>query len=163
MKIIFKTYKIKMNLNMKRTLEFSVESLLFGIENPKGNIEKVLFAKKMAEYEGIPNCNLLAKLSFADDSMNKAIAGAVSMDETLVLGYEGWSDTVLHLCIRSGRTTIRMATGRFPSREIIMYDDYSNAVLLNKLSEEQVREVFDFIWNNMDLIQPKPGYMFKED
>ncbi|WES98268.1 hypothetical protein P2W68_01335 [Chryseobacterium arthrosphaerae] len=163
MKIIFKTYKIKMNLNMKTAFEFSVESLLFGIENPKGNIEQVLFAKKMTEYEGMPNCNRLAKLSFADDFVNMAVAGAVPLDETLVLGYEGWSDSVFHLCIRSGKTAIRMAMGSFPSREIIMSDDYSNAVLLNKLSEEQVKEVFDFIWNNMDVIQPKPGYMFKED
>lgn len=148
---------------MKTTFEFSVESLLFGFENPKGNIEQVLFAKKVAEYEGISYCNRLAKLSFADDSVNTAVAGSFALDETLVLGYEGWSDSVFHLCIRSGRTAIRMATGSFPSREIVMYDDYSNAVLLNKLSEEQVREVFDFIWKNMDLMQPKPGYMFRED
>lgn len=148
---------------MKTTFEFSVESLLFGIENPKGNIEQVLFAKKMAEHEGIPNCNRLAKLSFGDDSVNMAVAGAVPLDETLVLGYEGWSESVFHLCIRSGRTAIRVATGSFPNREIVMYDDYSNAILLNKLSVKQVKEVFDFIWNNMDLIQPKPGYMFRED
>jgi len=148
---------------MKATFEFSVESLLFGFENPKGNIEQVLFAKKMAEHEGISNCNRLAKLSFADESVNKAVAGAVSLNETLVLGYEGWSDCVFHLCIRSERTAIRMATGSFPSREIVMYEDYSNAVLLDKLSEEQIKEVFDFVWNNMDLMQPKPGYMFRED
>ncbi|MFL9835513.1 hypothetical protein [Chryseobacterium terrae] len=147
---------------MKTTFEFLVESLLFGIENPKGNIEQVLFANKMAKHEGIPNCNRLAKLSFADESVNRAVAGAVSLDETLVLGYEGWSDCVLHLCVRSGITTIRMATGSFPSREIVMYEDYSNAVLLDKLSEEQIKEVFDFIWNNMDLMQPKPGNMLRD-
>ncbi|WP_435522952.1 hypothetical protein [Chryseobacterium indoltheticum] len=59
---------------MKTTFEFSVESLLFGIENPKGNIEQVLFAKKLAEHEGIPNCNRLAKLSFADEFVNTAVA-----------------------------------------------------------------------------------------
>lgn len=121
---------------MKTTFEFSVESLLFGIENPKGNIEQVLFATKMAEREGIPTCNRLAKLSFEDESVNKAMAGAVPLDETFVLGYEGLSDSVFHLCIRRGRTAIRMATGSFPSREIVIYDDYSNAALLNKLSEE---------------------------
>lgn len=148
---------------METTFEFSVESLVFGIENPKGNIEQVLFAKKMAEHEGIPNCNRLAKLSFGDDSLNMAVEGAVPLDETLVLGYEGWSESVFHLCIRGGMTAIRIATGSFPSREIVMYDDYSNVILLNKLSVKQVKEVFDFIWNNMDLIQPKPGYMFRED
>ncbi|REC50644.1 MULTISPECIES: hypothetical protein [Chryseobacterium] len=144
---------------MKATFEFSVESLLFGIDNPKGNIEQVLFARKMAEYEGIPNCNRLAKLGFAEDSVNKAVAGAVSLDETLVLGYEGWSESVFHLCIRSGKTAIRMARGSFPSGEIVMYEDYNNAILLNKLNEEQIKEVFDFIWNNMNLMEPNPGYV----
>lgn len=148
---------------MKTTFEFSVESLLFGIENPKGNIEQVLFARKMAEHEGILNCNRLVKLSFADDSINKAMTGAVSLDETLVLGYDGWSDSIFHFCIRSGRTAIRMATGSFPHREIVLHDDYSNDVLLNKLSEEQIKKDFDFIWENMDLMQPKSGYMFRED
>lgn len=144
-------------------LKFTIESLLFGFENPKGNIEEVLFAKKVADKEGIPYCNRLAKLSFEDGMINKVLAGAVPLDETLVLGYEGWSDSTFHLCIRSGRTTIRIATGSFPSKEIVMYEDYRKMILLNKLTEEQIQEVFDFIWMNMDLIQPKPGYMFWDD
>lgn len=142
---------------MEKTLKFTIESLLFGFENPKGNIEQVLFAKKMADKEGIPNCNSLAKLSFEDGMVNKTLAGTVSLDETLVLGYEGWSESVFHLCIRSGRTAIRIATASLPNGDIAMYEDYKNAILLNKLTEEQIQEVFDFIWKNMDLMQPKPG------
>lgn len=152
-----------MRKNMKTKVKFSVDSWLFGIENPKGNIEQILFARKMAEYEGIENCNRLAKLNFEDDNINKAFLGAVAMDETLVLGYEGWSDSSLHLCIRSGRSAVRIATGSFPSREIIMYDDYRNAILLNKLSEKQIEAVFNELWNNMDLIQPQPRYLWRED
>lgn len=148
---------------MKTTLKFTIESLLFGFENPKGNIEQVLFAKKVADKEGMPNCNRLAKLSFEEDTVNKVLAGAVSLDETLVLGYEGWSESVFHLCIRSGRNTIRIATASLPNGEIAMYEDYKNVILINKLTEEQIQEVFDFIWKNMDLIQPKPGYLFRED
>lgn len=148
---------------MKTTLKFRIDSLLFGFENPKGNIEQVLFSKKMADKEGITNFNRLAKLSFADETVNKALAGAASLDETLVLGYEGWSNSIFHLCIRSGRTGIRMATGSFPNREIIIYDEYRNAILLNKLTEKQIKDTFNFLWNNMDLIQPKIGFMFNED
>lgn len=148
---------------MKTTLKFTIESLLFGIENPKGNIEQVLFAKKMADKEGLPNCNRLAKLSFEDGAINKALAGAFPFDETLILGYEVWSECIFHLCLRSGRTAIRIATASFPNGEIVMHEDYSSAILLNKLTEEQIKEVFDFIWKNMDLIQPKPGYLFRED
>lgn len=152
-----------MRKNMKTKVKFSVESLLFGSENPKGNIEQVMFARKMAEYEGIENCNRLAKLSFEDDTVNKALLGAVAMDETLILGDEGWSDSTLHLCIRSGRSAVRIATGNFPGREIMMYDDYKNAILPNKLSEKQIKEIFSEVWNHMDLIQPKSRFLWRED
>ena len=148
---------------MKTTLKFTFDSLLFGFENPKGNIEQVLFAKKLAEKEGMPNCNRLAKLIFNNDTLNKALAAAVSLDETLVLGYEGWNNSLLHLCIRSGRSAVRIAKGSFPSREIVMYEDYRQAILLNKLSEKQIEEIFYELWRNMDLIQPKPKYWCKED
>ncbi|KQT29560.1 hypothetical protein ASG22_19745 [Chryseobacterium sp. Leaf405] len=143
---------------MKGTIKFEIESLLFGIENPKGKIEQVLFARKMAEYEGMPNCNRLAQLIFNDRTVNKALAGAVPLDETLVLGYEGWNDSILHLSIRSGRNAVRIATGRFPGLDIEMYKDYKEAILLNKLSEKQIEEIFNELWNNMDLIQPKPKF-----
>lgn len=148
---------------MKTKMKFSVDSLLFGIENPKGNIEQVLFARKMAEYEGIENCNRLAKLSFEDDTVNKAFSGAVAMDETLILGHEGWRDSTLHLCIRSGRSAVRIATGHFPSQEIVMFEDYREAILLHKLSEKEIEEVFNELWNNMDMIQPKSKFLWRED
>lgn len=146
---------------MKREMKFEIESLLFGIEDPKGNLEQVLFARKMAEFEGMPNCNRLVKLIFKDNTVNQALAGAVDLDETLVLGYEGWNDSVLHLCIRSGRSAVRMAMGSFPSREIVMYEDYREALLFNKLSENQIEEIFNLLWTHMDLIQPKCKYLWK--
>lgn len=148
---------------MKTTLRFSIESLLFGIENPKGNSEQVLFARKMAEHEGMPKCNRLARLIFNDTTVNQPLPGATSVDETLILGSEGWNDSVLHLCIRSGRSAVRIATGSFPSREIVMYEEYKEAILLNKLSDKQIEEIFKELWNNMDLIQPQPKYLWREE
>lgn len=144
---------------MNSAMKFEIESLLFGMENPKGNIEQVLFASKMAEFEGMPNCNRLAKLIFKDNTVNQALAGAVALDETLFLGYEGWNESVLHLCIRSGRSAVRIATGSFPSRKIVMCEDYNEAILLNKLSEKQIEEIFNVLWTHMDLIQPKSKYL----
>jgi hypothetical protein len=56
-----------------------------------------------------------------------------------------------------------MATGSFPSREIVMYEDYREVILLNKLSEKQIEEIFNELWNTMDLIQPKLKYRYRED
>lgn len=142
---------------MKNKISFSIETLLFGIENPKGAIEQVLFATKMAEHEGMPYCNRLAKLTFTDPTVNKALPGAVPLDETLILGYEGWSDTTLHLCIRSGRSACKIATGSFPNREINIYDDYRHAIILRKLSDKDIKEIFNYVWDNMEVIQPNPN------
>lgn len=109
------------------------------------------------------NCNRLARLTFDDHTVNKAMAGAVPLDETLVLGYEGWNDSIFHLCIRSGRSAVRIATGSFSGRELVIYEDYKEAILLNKLSEKQIEEIFNELWNNTDLIQPKPKSMFQEE
>ena len=141
---------------MKNKISFNIETLLFGIENPKGAIEQVLFAKMMAEHEGMPYCNRLAKLTFTDPAVNKALPGAVPLDETLIIGYEGWSNNTLHLCIRSGRSACKIATGSFPNREIEIYDDYRHAIIPRKLSDKDIQEIFNHIWDNMEAIQPNP-------
>lgn len=142
---------------MKSKISFSIKTLLFGIENPKGAIEQVLFAKMMAEHLGMPCCNCLAKLTFADTNINKALSGAVPLDETLIIGYEGWNDNTLHLCIRSGRTACKIATGSSTNREIEIFDDYRNAIILRKLSEKEIMEIFNYVWDNMEIIQPDPN------
>lgn len=148
---------------MENTVLSGVESLLFGAENPRGDIGQVLFARKMAESEGLKDCNRLVRLTFENSHINRAFYGEVFFDETLLMGYEGWSDCILHLCIRIGRHAIKIATGSFPSGQITFYDDYKKAVMVGKLSEEKIREVFSFVCGNMDLIQPKPKYMMGKD
>ena len=148
---------------MENTVLSGVESLLFGVENPRGDIGQVLFARKMAGSEGLMDCNRLARLTFENSNINRAFSGEMLFDETLLIGYEGWSDCVLHLCIRIGRQAIKIATGSFPSGEVTFYDDYKKAIMVGKLSEDEIREVFSFVWGNMDLIQPKPKYLMVEN
>ncbi|WP_312079251.1 hypothetical protein [Chryseobacterium sp.] len=133
---------------MESTVLSGFQSLLFGMENPGGNIEQVMFANKMALSEGISNCNRLARLNFENPNINRAFSGEVAFDETLLIGYEGWSDCVLHLCIRIGLQAIKIATGSFPSWQVTFYDDYKKAVMVGKLLEEEIREVFSFVWGN---------------
>ena len=139
---------------MKKEFSFNVESLLHGIENPKGDITLVLFAKKMAEHEGINFFNRLASITFSNTQINRAFPGAVPLDETLLLGHEGYSDAVLHLCIRSGQSACKIATGYYPKRKISFYDDYRNAIMLRKLSAKEITEIFNYVWDNLEVIQP---------
>ncbi|MDX3916931.1 MAG: hypothetical protein QHC79_25540 [Pseudosphingobacterium sp.] len=140
---------------MKTEFSFNIESLLYGIENPKGPIEQVLFATKMAEHQGMRSFNRLALLTFTDLTINKALPGAIPLDETLLHGYEGRNDTVLHLCIRSGRSALNIATGYFPKRKISIHEEYRHAIILRKLSDTEINRIFSYVWNNLGLIQPK--------
>ena len=139
---------------MKDRFLFNIESLLYGIESPKGAIEQVIFAKKVAEHEGLQFSNRLARVTFDNPAINKEMPGAVPLDETLLLGYEGWNDTVLHLCIRSGRSVCKIATGYSSNREVTIHDEYRHAIILRKLTDRQIREFFNHVWNNLQCIQP---------
>lgn len=144
---------------MKTQFSFHIESLLYGIENPKGAIEHVLFAKKVVEHEGLQTFNRLARVTFDDPAINKALPGGVPLDETLLLGFEGWNDTVLHLCVRSGKSACKIATGYLIGRKVIVHNEYSHALLLRKLSEREVSEFFDYVWSNLECIQPIPKHL----
>ena len=141
---------------MKKKFSFNIESLLYGIENPKGAIVQVMFAKKMADHEGIHSFNRLARVEFGNKKINRAFLGTVAFDETLLLGHEGWNYAVLHLCIRSGQRACKIATAYFPNREIDFQSDYQNAIIQQKLSEKEITEIFNHVWDNMEVIQPHP-------
>jgi len=144
---------------MKTQFSFRIESLLYGIENPKGAIEQVLFAKKVAEHEGLQTFNRLARATFDDPAINKALPGATPLEDTLLLGYEGWNDTVLHLCVRSGKSACKIATGYLIDRKVIVHNEYCHALLLRKLSVIEISEFFDQVWDNLESIQPIPKHL----
>lgn len=144
---------------MKNGIFFSIESLLHGIENPQGPIVQVLFAKKVAEHEGIFSFNRLARLTFTDPAINKAFPGGAVLDETLLVGYEGWNDAILHLFIRGGQSTLKIATGEMPGKKVTIHRQYRDAILLGKLSDKQIKEIFSYVWKNLEVIQPIPRYI----
>ncbi|WP_286850640.1 MULTISPECIES: hypothetical protein [Sphingobacterium] len=141
---------------MKKEFTFEIESLLSGNENPKGPIEQVLFAMRHAKYIGKIACSNIARITFSYPNMNAAIPGGSPIDETLLIRYEDFGQTQLHLCVRSGKDSLRVASGYFPTEEINIYSEYQHALLLCKLSENQIKDILKFTWSNMDLIQPKP-------
>ncbi|MDR2272038.1 MAG: hypothetical protein LBF27_14125 [Sphingobacterium sp.] len=141
---------------MKPKFKYSIEPLLHGIEYPKGKIEHVIFAQKVARHEGMDRFNRLAQVRFEDPQINKAFPGGVPLDETLLIGLDNYKDVKLHLCIRSKQSTCKIASGNSSSRKIIIDDTYRNVILLKKLSNKQIAEIFNFVWDNLELIQPNP-------
>lgn len=142
---------------MKNKFLFRIESLLHGIEDPKGPIEQVLFAQKVGKHEGLETCNLLALITFENHSINKAIPGANPKDETLFIGLEEMDKTVLHLCIRAGKSVCKIATGkksRTSKTKVIIHQEYGDTIFLAKLSDDEINQLFAFAWENPDTIMP---------
>ncbi|MBN8857069.1 MAG: hypothetical protein J0H29_01700 [Sphingobacteriales bacterium] len=139
---------------MKTKFHFTIQNLLYNAEYLKGPIAQVLFAKRFIEYEGAFIWNRLARVVFENEATHKALPGAVPLEETLLLGTEGFDYSTLHLCIRGKSTCCRVATGYFPKRVAIMHDDYKQAILLHKLTDNQIHKVFTYVWDHPETIQP---------
>lgn len=146
---------------MKNKLSFKIESLLYGIENPRGGIEQVLFAQKVAKHEGMDFFDCLARLTFDNIKINKAFPGGTPTDETLVIGHQRGNGTVIHLCVRAGQSTLKIATAYLPSKEVIVHNEYNTAILQGKLSVVEINGIFNHIWKNMEQIQPRARHFYK--
>ncbi|WP_333887342.1 hypothetical protein [Sphingobacterium siyangense] len=141
---------------MKQKFEFNIESLLHGIEYPKGKIEHMLFAEKVAHHEGMDFFNRLAQVSFLDSRINKAFAGGVRLDETLLIGLYNYEVIKLHLCIRSGQSCCKIATADSRNRKVKIYKDYRDVILMRKLTDNHIFEIFNFVWGNLEILYPNP-------
>ncbi|MFZ4860922.1 hypothetical protein ACL9RF_01920 [Sphingobacterium sp. Mn56C] len=139
---------------MKDTFSFKIESQLHGIENPKGSIEQVLLAQNIAKHEGLGFFNRIALVTFGDATTNKEMHGAVPTNETLLFACEDWNNTLLYLCIRSEKSVCKIATGSF--QKITIHKEYRHTILLNKLSDKEIAEIFKYVWDNLEIIQPTP-------
>lgn len=141
---------------MKSKFKFIIESLLHGIEYPKGKIEHMIFAEKVAKYEGMNYFNRLAQVKFEDLQINKAFPGGIPLDETLLIGLDNYTDVRLVLCIKSKHDTCKIATGVSSNRIVKIEDQYRDVILLKKLTDKQITELFNFVWDNLEVIQPSP-------
>lgn len=139
---------------MKTKLQFRIQNLLYNTADSKGPIVQVLFARQFTEYEGAFSFNRLARVTFENAAINKALPEAMPLEEILLLGEEGFNHSTLHLCIRGKNTVCRIATGYYPNRVAVVHDDYRQAILLDKLTDNQIHEVFTYVWDHPETIQP---------
>lgn len=140
-----------------RTLIFSIDSVLFGLENTRGPMEMVQFANRLTSHEGIRWFNRMACIEFNDLNINKALPGGVHTDNTLLIGQENGVYLDLYLCIRNGRNCCRIATAHFPDSEIYIHDEYRHTIFLEKLTEDEIKSLFNYVRGHIELIHPKPA------
>lgn len=143
---------------MRNNLIFSIDTVLIGTENTKGPIELVQFANRLTSDEGIFSFNRMATIKFNYPNINKALPGGVPTDDTLIIAQERGPDLDLYLCVKSGRNCCRVGTAHFPSAEIYIHDEYRHTIFLDKLAENEIEYVLNYVKENIELIQPKPAF-----
>ncbi|MCT1526078.1 hypothetical protein ACS126_03550 [Sphingobacterium lactis] len=142
---------------MKKKFTFEIESLLTGIEMPRGPIDQMLFANRFAEHMGWFRFSYLARVTFAEPTINTTFPGGNPLDETLLIANYTPEGIELHLCVRGGRSCLRVAAAYLPKKEVIVCREYTREILLRKLNDKEIEEIFAYVWDNMEVIYPKPG------
>ncbi|GAB3427980.1 hypothetical protein [Niabella aquatica] len=131
-----------------------MQPLLYNTEDLKGPLTQVFFARQFAEYEGAFYYNRLARVSFERPGVNKSIPGGIPLIETLLLGEKQSEHSTLHLCIRAAHSCCKVATGYHPSRTVVLHPEYRTALLLDYLSDKEIEQVFAYIWDHPEWIEP---------
>ena len=141
---------------MKTNTFFTIRSLIKGIEYPQAPIQQGLFAEDFAAQHGF-KFNRLAMLTMEIHSIHHPLAGAPSLYETLIIGQESLTDCTLHICIRGQYSYLTVASALKSTGVITVSEEYNEAILMKKLSIKQIEEIFQYIWNNRDSIDPIPA------
>lgn len=98
----------------------------------------------------------MAVIKFSNLKINKALPNAIPTDETLIIANEIGPYLDIYLCIRSGKSCCRIATAHFPDGEFYIHDEYRHTILLDKLSDEKIKSLFNIVCDDPSVIQPKP-------
>lgn len=139
---------------MRNKLTFTIETLLHGIENVRGPIEQVNFARNFADYQKIPRLNQLVRIKFRDGAGHRSFPGAVPLEDTLIIGCDSYVERTHYICVMAENSGLYVAKGHYPDRRIKIQKDYRDALILDKLSDEDIQEIFNYIWDHPDEMQP---------
>lgn len=141
---------------MKDQLKFKVQNLL----SRKGDtisapMSPMLFAKEMASQNKV-KFNRLARVRFNDDTIHQiAEAGGYTGHDTLIIATKYANDLYLSLWVDEGVHGIPVAMSFQSDREIIITPAYNEAKYARKLSLDELKEVFTYIFENPSVLDIK--------
>ena len=136
---------------MENKLKFSIQTLLSQKDGKvSGPMSPFLFAKEMAERTGV-QFNRLARVLFADESVNQIKEDVLyTGHDSLIIGHDILNDLMLSLWVDFGVGGVPVAIVFRFDWEILITKIYQNQPYERKLTEEEVRQIFDFVFSNPD-------------
>lgn len=140
----------------KQQFTYSIQSLL---EQKDGNISGPMspmeFAKEIALKVGF-TFNRLARLWFADERINQCREdGGLTGHDTLIIGAVYTNDIWLSLWVDSGVGAVAVAMAYRSDGTIDYTDLYRQQHYVCKLSEKNVRDIFQSVFNDPTQINIK--------
>lgn len=114
-----------------------------------------LFAQEMAA-KTESKFNRLARISFEDESIFQHFeAGGYTGHDILIIGSQHTNDLRLELWIDMGVNGVPVAMTYQSDREVLLTPVYKASCFERNLTEEEIKEIFSFIFANPELIEIK--------
>jgi len=141
---------------MTTQFQFKIQNLLSIKDNIlSGPMSPFLFAQEMAKSEG-ENFNRLARLCCQDETVHQYREnGGFTGHDTLIIGTQYQNDLFLSLWIDEGVKGVPVAMAFQSHRDILITPIYYQKKYYRKLTEEQIQQIFDFLFDNPHLIEPQ--------
>lgn len=153
---------------MKPALGFRIQNLL----ESKGDkvsapMSPMLFAQEMAE-QTKTKFNRLARVWFDDERIfQRREAGGFTGFDTLIIGQQYNNDLKLSLWVDEGVSGLPIAMAFQSDREVHLTPIYNRVKYARKLSEDEIKEIFELLFNNPQLLEiteaPAPDQITDEN
>lgn len=136
---------------MENKLKFSIQTLLSEKDGKvSAPMSPMLFAEEMSKQIGV-KFNRLARVWFEDETINQIKEDVLyTGHDTLIIGHDILNDLMLSLWVDIGVGGVPIAMVFRSDREILMTKIYQNEPYERKLTEQEVRLIFDFVFSNPD-------------
>jgi hypothetical protein len=138
---------------MKHSFAFHIQSLLERKDGKvTGPLSPFLFAKETARQMDM-KFNRLARVWFDDEQILQQIEddGLTGYD-CLILGCQYKDDLLLSLWVDQGVGGLPVALSYQSDREILLTPIYEKSDFARKLTAEEIRQLFDYVFNHPECL-----------
>jgi hypothetical protein len=134
---------------MNSKFKFSIQTLLSEKDGKvSAPMSPMLFAEEMQKRTGL-QFNRLARVWFDDETINQiAEDNGYTGHDTLIIGHEVSNDLMLSLWVDIGIGGVPIAMCFLSDKEILMTKVYGDEPYERKLTDPEIREIFENIFSN---------------
>jgi hypothetical protein len=141
---------------MKNQFQFKIQNLLsIKGHTVSGPMSPLLFAQEVTT-KLVKRLNMLARIWFNDEAIHQYREdGGFTGHDTLVIGTVLSNDLQLSLWVDEGVRGVPVAMAFGSDREITITPAYHKNNYHQNLSPQQIKEIFEYLFDNIHLLEPQ--------